>query len=109
MLDFQLEKYDGTTGQFSYSPIERVFVEESDQIDVKPVPSTGLVTISAGKSVETDQVVVYNSYGKEVYPTVTKVTSKELSVDFTNLARGALFIKITTNNGTTNLRVLIAK
>ena len=43
------------------------------------------------------------------YPLIKTVTSWELSADFTNLARGAYFLKVTTSMGTTNLRILISE
>jgi hypothetical protein len=106
-LSFYRLKQTDFDGSFSYSPIERVFVEDRDEILIRPVPSTNQVALVAGTEVLPSQVVVYNANGQRTYPNIVNTSSRELELDFTGMARGVYQIKIQTTLGVSHHRVIL--
>jgi len=96
--------FDGT---FSYSPIEKVFLRESNEVSVHPVPSRGKVILSAEVALHPDQVTVYNSFGQAVQPAMIQTATRVLSLDFGGLASGTYYVRWIGTTGRENFRVVI--
>jgi len=87
-----------------------VGVEEEqiqDKINVFPNPSNGIINIESKNDI-IECVKVYSVLGELVYSS-EKNNIQNMSVDMSDFKNGMYLINITTNNGITDKRVIIAK
>ncbi len=77
------------------SGIKEVYKRNNNEFDIYPNPSTGLVTINC-KSGIFDKIEIINVTGQKVHS--VNITSKNIQIDLSNLAKGLYFVKIKGEN-----------
>ena len=75
-----------------------------DNFEIFPNPSEGLFTISSDFKTEA-KIEIFSSLGKSVFKSGA-ISSKEI-IDLSSLAKGVYFLKIETDNGSLNQKLII--
>ncbi len=75
----------------------------SELVSVYPNPTNGVFTVNIS-DVKATSIAVYNTVGEEVYQ--AKCNGNNAVVDLKNNAKGVYFIKVVTNDGILNQRVV---
>lgn len=77
-------------GDFSYSEIERLELDPYTSILVYPIPATTVVNVELSKELSMNadlKVFIFNSYGEQL-KLITKLASREFSIDVESLSSG---------------------
>ncbi len=86
-------------GQFEYSQIRSVNIEQLDnsRIEIYPNPATHQITIK-GSSSELESIVLYNTLGQNVTSLINQVITNEtqLDIDMSKLNTGMYYVKTKT-------------
>jgi hypothetical protein len=75
----------------------------SELVSVYPNPTNGVFTVNIS-DVKATSIAVYNTVGEEVHQ--AKCNGNKAVIDLKNNAKGVYFIKVTTNDGILNQRVV---
>ncbi len=79
------------------SPSDTPIVNNPMEIIVYPNPSTGIITVEAGKEIETKEVSVVNIIGQNIYFQIEKVDERKIKIDMNGNVPGVYFVRF--NNG----------
>jgi len=93
-------------GQFSYSNIEAVNIEEGESsILIYPNPTDGMITIKGNEN-ELSELIIYNVLGQNITSSVLVITisTKNKIVNFENLSKGIYLIKTKTTANTVYIK-----
>ena len=82
-----------------------VFDENSDQFLIYPNPAKNRINIHSLEQIKVNSIQIIDNLGQAIINQETN-NNDEISIDVSNLSLGVYFIKINTDNGTTNYKFL---
>ena len=103
-LYYRLKQVD-FTGQYSYSNIVSVFIENTDFM-VYPNPSTGIVDIEFPKNIQTE-IIVTDVSGKQLIR--QNIQGKKAELNLSRLPNGLFLISAPANNRVLNKTLVLQK
>jgi PKD repeat protein/lipid-binding SYLF domain-containing protein len=95
-------KIINNNGVESYSNIARITMEEKNNVTVGPNPFKNEISVFSNKEVK--KLILFNSSGKEVFRT-SSMNGNSIAVP-QNLSKGIYFLRIETNAGITNHKLV---
>jgi Secretion system C-terminal sorting domain len=96
-------------GSYTYSNVVSVNIDNKQSVAISPNPAKDFTTISFKKKFDKASIVVYDVNGNEMNTQLLSESVNNYHLNTQTLTNGFYFIKIKTNTGIYNVKLLISK